>query len=1081
MKEKGKSSNGKKVMQQSGTDGKLPALPSSLKAIGINSPYTLYSASLNGQLDNYVQQANLKPAQLKRLVNQIVKSIPAEVKKMLDEGVARPTVTGGIDWTDPWQKQHYESLGMKEPKPLITDEFAKVPFRPLAYLIPQGPVKAVDLRPFLGDARNQENRGTCGVFAGTAVAEAFEYFRDRRSGPIDLSEEFVWWYKGRGQRYDACYFSGEGAISNIRDVGVCEEFVLPYDGRQINDNHGHVPICDAAIDRAQFYRIGDPVSLPQGDIDAAKRVLRSGRCVSIGSDLQGWNEDTGEIAMPPDGTQRGGSHCTTIVGYIDRDDLPEGLGGGYFIVRNCRGRAGSPINVLGPEYGGHLLMPYRWYHLYAGSPHTAMDKNEEDDRNQWLVEYYGNRELRGAPLETRSVCVPAPFPIGDINVDIDMPQKVDEVDFDWGSGSPMQFAFSPSLVLDVLPKDEFSVRFSKVMRFREGWFRFHLRADDGVRLYVDDRLVINEWKDQPDTAFSAEYHLTGGDHIIRIEYYERSGNADVHFEVEPINWHYELFPSYRFDGTPETFDDTLTELEWRHVPPVTAGRGLENGQFGLRGIATLNFKGGNYRFHNFSTGDLRVYLDGRRVAMLPNDGDSQQVAVSPGQHEVRIEFRCTSTVPEMGSHTYYKALCKFGWSDLAWNAKFYKNDRFNYYCDGDHWSELHANPDENYLLAHTSGLTGWIRYQHDYPEAGNMDNNLSFRSWDDFKTGLQDWPTDFQLKFWGVWINRKIVVNTGGFYNLKLDAKTCFRLVLDGKEIVQNQERRLESSPYNADVFLERGVHDLSIEYNSTEGSDHLHFGIQPANWRVKYFGNTLLQGNGLAEQAIPLTEVIKRAQVALGRNTNYSALISRTRFLPLGKYAFAIKADDGVRLKVNNRLLIDAWYDQGPTPYAATFEHQGGDMKIEIEYYNAGSDALLEFSFYPTHFYAEYYNTCTLNRMPEGIRPYITPIAYRYDGDVNFDWGAGSVLPRVNATNFSARWRGKVHLPVGRWNIEATSVDGIRVYIDGRLLIDHWHTQPLTTHARMIDLVGREHDIMVEYFHQTGNAACQVRYFRII
>src|SRR5262249_1145463 len=152
-------------------------------------------------------------------------------------------------------------------------------------------------------------------------------------------------------------------------------------------------------------------------------------------------------------------------------------------------------------YSGHLLMPYAWYALYANSAHTAIDKNDDENRSQWLVEYFDNPDLMGAPLETRAVAVPL-FP-GNSTIPVALPQEIADVDFNWGTGSPVQYRLPlPLGMLEVLPTDNFSVRFSKIMRFREGWLRFTLSGDDGVRLYVDDCLVINQWKQQPSTTYT---------------------------------------------------------------------------------------------------------------------------------------------------------------------------------------------------------------------------------------------------------------------------------------------------------------------------------------------------------------------------------------------------------------------------------------------------------------------------------------------------------------------------------------------------------------------------------------------------
>jgi hypothetical protein len=54
------------------------------------------------------------------------------------------------------------------------------------------------------------------------------------------------------------------------------------------------------------------------------------------------------------------------------------------------------------------------------------------------------------------------------------------------------------------------------------------------------------------------------------------------------------------------------------------------------------------------------------------------------------------------------------------------------------------------------------------------------------------------------------------------------------------------------------------------------------------------------------------------------------------GNYTFTVLADDGVRLWVNNQLLIDAWFDQGLTRRTAQVSLTGGQAyPIRLEYYN--------------------------------------------------------------------------------------------------------------------------------------------------
>jgi hypothetical protein len=91
----------------------------------------------------------------------------------------------------------------------------------------------------------------------------------------------------------------------------------------------------------------------------------------------------------------------------------------------------------------------------------------------------------------------------------------------WGTGGPGSG----------LASDSFSIRWTGRFTFAGGNTTFTVRADDGVRLWVDGGLVIDAWKDQAATTYTAARSLTSGQHDIRVEYYERTGQA-----VIEVNW-----------------------------------------------------------------------------------------------------------------------------------------------------------------------------------------------------------------------------------------------------------------------------------------------------------------------------------------------------------------------------------------------------------------------------------------------------------------------------------------------------------------------------------------------------------------
>lgn len=75
-----------------------------------------------------------------------------------------------------------------------------------------------------------------------------------------------------------------------------------------------------------------------------------------------------------------------------------------------------------------------------------------------------------------------------------------------------------------LPADGFSARWTQALSFDAGTYRFVTTTDDGGRLWVDGRLLIDAWQPMRSTR-AATIRLETGLHQVRMEYFERSGAA----------------------------------------------------------------------------------------------------------------------------------------------------------------------------------------------------------------------------------------------------------------------------------------------------------------------------------------------------------------------------------------------------------------------------------------------------------------------------------------------------------------------------------------------------------------------------
>ena len=132
------------------------------------------------------------------------------------------------------------------------------------------------------------------------------------------------------------------------------------------------------------------------------------------------------------------------------------------------------------------------------------------------------------------------------NPDLTVPKvaRVDPViDFVWDTKAP-----DPAI-----QPDYFSVRWSGSVepRYSET-YTFHANASDGVRLWIDGRLVIDKWRDRGITEVSGTIALQAGRRYpLKLEYYESINRAVIQFAWSSASQPKEIVPQSRLaPGTP---------------------------------------------------------------------------------------------------------------------------------------------------------------------------------------------------------------------------------------------------------------------------------------------------------------------------------------------------------------------------------------------------------------------------------------------------------------------------------------------------------------------------------------------------
>jgi hypothetical protein len=64
------------------------------------------------------------------------------------------------------------------------------------------------------------------------------------------------------------------------------------------------------------------------------------------------------------------------------------------------------------------------------------------------------------------------------------------------------------------------------------------------------------------------------------------------------------------------------------------------------------------------------------------------------------------------------------------------------------------------------------------------------------------------------------------------------------------------------------------------------------------------------------------------------------------GTYRFTVTVDDGVRLFLDGSLVINKWFDQGPTTYTVNRNLTRNSVHIMLEYYERGGGALVRLNW---------------------------------------------------------------------------------------------------------------------------------------
>jgi uncharacterized protein YraI len=267
------------------------------------------------------------------------------------------------------------------------------------------------------------------------------------------------------------------------------------------------------------------------------------------------------------------------------------------------------------------------------------------------------------------------------------------------------------------------------------------------------------------------------------------------------------------------------------------------------------------------------------------------------------------------------------------------------------------------------------------------------------------------------------------------------------------------------------------------------------AFWNAQYYNNATLSGSATVtrgESNIAFSWGLGSPDPAIPVD-GFSARFATDVGLQAGTYRFFLLADDNARITFNFGLtpVIDTFAQTnqvGQLVSATVDVPAAGSYHIQIDYREVTSDAFLYMSFGPAATFtqpnfaappvnvpvapsgswvAQYYPNTSLSGDPVGILSVISPTN---------NWGTNAPLGTMPADNFSVRWTGNFTLPTGTYQIAVSVDDGVRVFVNGVLLINQFGGATGQTYTANFTSTGGNSTIVVEYVEFGGNAFIDYR-----
>lgn len=348
--------------------------------------------------------------------------------------------------------------------------------------------------------------------------------------------------------------------------------------------------------------------------------------------------------------------------------------------------------------------------------------------NTWTTEIFDNPYLIGPAKVTR---------------------QDSSIALNWGANSPG----------NGVPADNFSARLATDVNLSAGTYRFFIRADDGVHMYVDFQSVLNTWDNpRPNEVLSVDVTVQNGSHHIQIDYREAIGDAYIYVSwanaatnpttpnfpvpatpvTTPVttgSWTGEYFPNVNLTGSASAIvSEASPTHNWAAISPFPS---MSADNFSVRWSSTQYLDGSTYQVSVSADDGIRVYVDNVITIDQWHDASAQTYTallnLAAGNHTFRVEYyeasglafvnfqlaKVTAQQQQPGATTP-RIVVTTGALNVRNAPDAVNGVILTRIRRGETYEVLGRNSSGSWLQINAAGITGWVNAN--YVSASNIQN-----------------------------------------------------------------------------------------------------------------------------------------------------------------------------------------------------------------------------------------------------------------------------------------------------------------------------------------------------------------------